>query len=250
MKGSELKKLALLSDTIQTSLDDRSRLIELGVSTANEDEDIRKNLQKIKSTIEDILECKDGKMLTSKESKSIDGMKDRYDELVKEWGVSGTSKEYEIVVPERKVKQVRFDLEQQNQEQQQEQEAAVRNELFVTPYKDDPEDNSTISQAEEMENNEHYGYQQQLLQDQDAHLDNLAISVNRQHMLSLQINDELAGHLELLDSVDNLTDGTQSRLANAKKRLEKVSRRVKSNGSWLTIGILLLVFIILLVVLK
>lgn len=129
----------------------------------------------------------------------------------------------------------------------------------MQPYKDDPDDNSyhddsssngTSGPRPDMTNNQHLHQHQLVLQEQDQHLDRLASSVSRQHNLSLQIGDELDSHLELLDELDDLTDRSQGRLATAKQRLTKFSRKAKDNGSILTIAILFIVFIILLIVLK
>lgn len=100
-------------------------------------------------------------------------------------------------------------------------------------------------------NNQHLHQAQLLqLQDQDSHLDRLAQSVSRQHHLSLQINEELEDHVQLLDEMDVFTDSSQSRLSLAKQRLTTFSRKAKDNGSILTIVILFLTLIILLIVLK
>lgn len=101
-----------------------------------------------------------------------------------------------------------------------------------------------------MTNNQHLKQQQLVFQEQDEHLDRLASSVSRQHRLSLHISDELDSHLELLDELDDLTDRSQNRLATARQRLTKFTRKAKDNGSILTIAILFIIFIILLIVLK
>jgi syntaxin 8 len=120
-------------------------------------------------------------------------------------------------------------------------------ERFMQPYKDDPE---PLDERSNLTSNGLFVEQQQMMRDQDQHLDRLAQSVSRQHELSIQIDDELSSHIELLGDVEALTDRSQSRLEMAKKRLEKFSKQAKENGSMLTIGILILIFIILIVVLK
>ncbi|KAA8917385.1 hypothetical protein TRICI_000464 [Trichomonascus ciferrii] len=118
-------------------------------------------------------------------------------------------------------------------------------ETFVQPYHDDPEEQQPRGSDREI-----YQQQQLTMADQDQHLDRLAESVSRQHELSIQIDDELTSHNALLDDVEALTEGSQSRLETAKRRLDKFSRTAKQNGSMVTIAILLLIFIILVVVLK
>lgn len=154
----------------------------------------------------------------------------------------------------------------------------LRSQLFSAPYKDDPretaragshrpyhdsdddddDDSDSTPSARrkndlpgvDVNNHQHLSQQQLTLQEQDGHLDRLASSVSRQHTLSLHIGSELESHLELLDEMDHYADRSQSRLATAKQRLEKFSRKARDNGSVLTIAILFIIFIILLIVLK
>lgn len=67
--------------------------------------------------------------------------------------------------------------------------------------------------------------------DQDAHLDHLSSSIHRQHHISLQINDELEVHTGLLDTLDTELDGTDARMARARRRLARVARGAKENGT-------------------
>ncbi|VVT48664.1 uncharacterized protein SAPINGB_P001890 [Magnusiomyces paraingens] len=141
----------------------------------------------------------------------------------------------------------------------------VRSMLFSQqPYSDDPStqsyhdsDDSDDSDGSgpllprvDTNNHQHLRQQQLVLDEQDQHLDRLAASVSRQHMLSLHIGDELETHLDLLDEVHEFADRSHNRLATAKKRLTKFSKKARENGSILTIAILFIIFIILLIVLK
>lgn len=67
--------------------------------------------------------------------------------------------------------------------------------------------------------------------DQDTHLENLSHSITRQHHLSLQINDELDTHTGLLEELDTDLDRTHSRLARARKSLDKVAKGAKNHGA-------------------
>ena len=69
------------------------------------------------------------------------------------------------------------------------------------------------------------------LTDQDARLDHLSSSIHRQHHISLQINDELDVHTGLLGELDTELDGTQARMAGARRRLARVARGAKENGA-------------------
>ncbi|KAF9234195.1 syntaxin-like protein [Melanogaster broomeanus] len=70
-----------------------------------------------------------------------------------------------------------------------------------------------------------------LLFSQDTHLDHLSSSIGRQHHISLQINDELEVHTGLLESLDSELDGTDARMTSARKRLARVARGAKENGT-------------------
>ena len=67
-------------------------------------------------------------------------------------------------------------------------------------------------------------------QDQDQRLDELSYSINRQHHISLQINDELDVHHGLLQGLDSDIDNTNSRLRKARRKLDTFARGVKENG--------------------
>ena len=72
--------------------------------------------------------------------------------------------------------------------------------------------------------------------EQDEHLDHLSRSINRQHHISLQINDELGVHTGLLEELDTEVDRTGSRLSSARRRLDKLAKGARENSLWLTIS--------------
>lgn len=79
--------------------------------------------------------------------------------------------------------------------------------------------------------------QQQMLMDhQDVHLDELSRSITRQRDLSLQINDELDVHTGLLEGLDHDMDRTDSRLTGARRRLDRVAKGAKENGTWFVVA--------------
>lgn len=88
------------------------------------------------------------------------------------------------------------------------------------------------------------------MQEQDDELDRLGESIGRQHELSIQIGDELEGHIALLDDVDGHVDRHASRLESAKKRLGKFRRNAGESRSLMTIIGLIIVLVILIVILK
>lgn len=70
-----------------------------------------------------------------------------------------------------------------------------------------------------------------VLTEQDQRLDELSHSINRQHHISIQINDELDVHQGLLQEFDADLDRTDSRLRKARRKLDTLARGVKENGS-------------------
>ncbi|TCD67624.1 hypothetical protein EIP91_012189 [Steccherinum ochraceum] len=112
------------------------------------------------------------------------------------------------------------------------------------PYTDDPEAGPPLSQAEMLQQ------QREMMDSQDVHLDSLSHSINRQHGLSLQINEELDVHTGLLEGLDEEVDRTQSRLGGARRRLDRVAKGAKENGSTVMIGLLILVLLILIIIFK
>ena len=67
--------------------------------------------------------------------------------------------------------------------------------------------------------------------DQDNQLSHLSTSLNRQHTLSEAINSELEVHHGLLEELDTDLEGTQSRLGGARRRLDRVAKGVRGNGT-------------------
>ena len=73
-----------------------------------------------------------------------------------------------------------------------------------------------------------------MMEEQDQRLDQLSHSVNRQHHLSVQINDELDVHHGLLQELDTGIDRTGARLGSARRRLDNVARGIKENSELTT----------------
>jgi hypothetical protein len=69
-----------------------------------------------------------------------------------------------------------------------------------------------------------------MMDEQDQRLDQLSHSINRQHHISLQINDELDVHAGLLEDLEGGVDGVGSRLGTARRKLDRVARGIKENS--------------------
>ncbi|KAF4552444.1 Syntaxin-like protein 4 [Elsinoe fawcettii] len=114
------------------------------------------------------------------------------------------------------------------------------------PYSDEP----SGPDQENMDNQQIHTYHKQVLRDQDDQLDRLGASIGRQRDLSIQMGNELDDQAVLLDDVDQAVDRHQGTLDRAKGRLNKISRGAKDNWSWVTIGCLILILVLLIVLLK
>lgn len=74
------------------------------------------------------------------------------------------------------------------------------------------------------------GLQQEQWDAQDGHLDLLSASLNRQHEMSLQMNQELDLHHELLQEFDGDVERTGLHLGGASSQLDKLRRSMKDHG--------------------
>ncbi|KAF5352248.1 hypothetical protein D9757_012506 [Collybiopsis confluens] len=113
------------------------------------------------------------------------------------------------------------------------------------PYTDEPSSSYEDTDPRALLQN-----QQQLLDTQDTHLSLLSDSISRHHTLSLQINSELDTHHGLLEELDTELDQTEGRLGRARKRLNRVSRGLRGNGSTVCIGVLILLLLVLIIAFK
>lgn len=239
---STIGKLLLLEDQTKISIEERNRLRGLGYSpAAKDDEEIEKSLQTVLHGLNRMHSNEENDERIGKIAKNYQNLISLYkqDESINDIEhleyeppsinyLGGSSSNNTPAVSPNKSVRFKENLE----------------ETFIQPYHDEPDNHQRYS------DNELYQQQQQTMSQQDQHLDRLSESVSRQHELSIQIDDELTSHIGLLNEVDDLTEQSQSRLESAKRRLDRFSRKAKENGSLLTIGILLLIFIILVVVLK
>ncbi|EJD07891.1 uncharacterized protein FOMMEDRAFT_130934 [Fomitiporia mediterranea MF3/22] len=121
-----------------------------------------------------------------------------------------------------------------------------RKDTTYVPYSDEPPPSpeNDASPPELLEQ------QRLLMEEQDAHLDHLSLSVTRQRDISLQINDELTVHNGLLDELGHDVDNTHGRLNRARKRLDRFSRGVKGNLSTYIIAGIILILLILIIIFK
>lgn len=147
----------------------------------------------------------------------------------------------------RSAKNVRF-RDEPAEEVEDSEEIANRAALFADQerYRDEP----AAPDQSIMDNQQIHAYHKQVLRDQDEQLDLLSQSVGRQRVLGIQMGNELEEQNELLDDVERGVDRHTGALDRARKRLGHVARKSKDNWSWVTIGILICILVLLIVLLK
>lgn len=74
------------------------------------------------------------------------------------------------------------------------------------------------------------GLEQQHWDDQDQHLDALSASLNRQHEMSLQMDQELDLHQELLEGFDGDVDRTGLRIGGAANQMDRLRSSLRDHG--------------------
>lgn len=261
-----IARISMLLDQTRTSVEEHHRLREIGMSPSSYDKsEIVKGFNVIKTSFARLQE-EDG---TNNNDAKLRSLKIQYNDLVQLYNQDPTVDvgDLETDIDELsssadstptntnpaasnapskplKKKSVRFkenlieDLKPHNTDN------------FVKPYHDYPSDEEDEGDVAAFDGHNVYRQQQLAMRDQDSRLGALATSVSRQHELSIQIENELDSHLELLDDVDELTDHSQSRLEDAKRRLDVFSRKARENGHVTTIVLLMFIMFILLIVLN
>ncbi|KAL2829292.1 hypothetical protein BDW59DRAFT_142446 [Aspergillus cavernicola] len=258
-------QLFLLADHIKLSLLERQRAISLDLEPNSQDGEISRSLDSLRDGIETV-----DSEITRLEQSNDDGASDMKDQLVhlraqysdlssqfhgpdaaaddrtptpQFTNVKNSSPDLKQPVPQHPPsKSVRF----------MDDSAAAEDDLnrrnLFQPYRDSPSPDGVDTSG--MSNEQVYNHHEQTMRDQDEQLDRLGESIGRQHQLSIQIGDELDGHVALLDGMDGDVDRHQSRLDNARRRIDKIRKRAGENWSIMTIIGLIIVLVILIVLLK
>ncbi|KAL2809001.1 hypothetical protein BJX63DRAFT_375487 [Aspergillus granulosus] len=258
-------QLFLLADHIKLSLLERQRAISLNLEPNSQDGEISRSLESLREGIEAV-ESEVNRL----EESNDEGASDLKDQLVllrsqfsdlssqfhgpdaaatdgpsrpgsqtpQFTNVKNSSPDLKQPVPQHPPsKSVRF----------MEEDDLNRRNLFQ-PYRDDPSPDSVDTSG--MSNQQIYDHHEQVMREQDEQLDRLGESIGRQHQLSIQIGDELDGHVALLDEMDGTVERHQSRLNNARRRVDKIQKKARENWSMMTIIGLIIVLVILIVLLK
>ncbi|PYH43968.1 syntaxin family protein [Aspergillus saccharolyticus JOP 1030-1] len=265
-------QLLLLADHIKLSLLERQRAISLSLEPNSQDGEISRSLDSFKEGIEAIeAECEQLEVQNGRGDEDAADLRDQlthlhaqYDDLSAQFHEitnavatatatsSSSTPDLKQPVPQHpSSKSVRFMDAAAAAEAADADEDEHRRNLF-RPYRDSPSPppGSTNAGMDGLSNEQIYDHHAQVLRDQDEQLDRLGESIGRQHQLSIQIGDELEGHVALLDDLDGHVDRHQGRLDKARKRLDRFRRSAGENWSMMTIIGLIITLVILIVLLK
>ncbi|KAJ5893733.1 hypothetical protein N7495_005424 [Penicillium taxi] len=259
-------QLFLLADHIKLSLLERQRAISLDLEPNAQDGEISRSLESLQEGIRAV-EAEQTRLADSHDSAGAASVKDQLiplQEQLRELSAqfygddysqdltSNTSPDLKQPVPQHpSSKSVRF-MDRSAaatavQEEIDEEEERSRQNLF-RPYRDEPSP-PPVDQSN-MSNEQIHDHHSQVMREQDDHLDRLGESIGRQHQLSIQIGDELDGHVALLDGMDDDVERHAGRLTTARRRLDRFSRKAGENWSMMTIIGLIIILVILIVILK
>lgn len=255
-------QLFLLADHIKLSLLERQRAISLNLEPNSQDGEISRSLESLREGIESV---------EANLPDSDDHLKDQLDQLHLQYrdmtlqfdGGDNTNNPTTTTTATGPAETSRPDSSSPDLKQPVPQHPPSKSVRFMDssadmdddpnrqnlfqPYRDSPSpplDQSGLS------NEQIYAGHNQVMRDQDDQLDRLGESIGRQHQLSIQIGDELEGHVALLDGMDGDVERHQTRLDRAKRRLNKIRRAASDNMSMMTIIGLIIVLVILIVILK
>ncbi|KAL4923979.1 syntaxin family protein [Aspergillus undulatus] len=259
-------QLFLLADHIKLSLLERQRAISLDLEPNSQDGEISRSLESLREGIENVQS--DVTRLEELNDEAASDLKDQlvhlrsqYSDLSSQFrgptsppdhdrtesprftNVKNSSPDLKQPVPQHPPsKSVRF------MDNSADAEDDLNRRNLFQPYRDSPSPEGM--DTTDMSNQQIYDHHEQTMREQDEQLDRLGESIGRQHQLSIQIGDELDGHVALLDGMDGDVDRHQSRLDNARRRIDKIRRSAGDNWSMMTIIGLIIVLVILIVLLK
>lgn len=254
-------QLLLLADHIKLSLLERQRATGLNLNDDTEDGHISRSLDQLRTGIAALRndkschELKNQGELAASLAEPLADLERQFDDLTAEFhGFSNIPTENTLMetnsnelvddlshASSRRPKTVRFS----------DTPPPPSQELFRS-YRDDPVTDTAgyRDQAMHMTNQQLHQYHTQILEDQDEQLDRLGESIGRQREISMQIGDELDGHVAMLDEMDAVVDRHQSRIDRAKTVLGKVAKGVGENKQMTAIVVLIIVLVLLIAALK
>lgn len=264
MSHTSPHQLFLLADHLKLSLLERQRAISLKLEPGKQDAHISRSLTSLQEGLEQ-LETQQSDLGEADDSTSdLARLRKQYEELYAQFHGSAPpslsirqpndpslSDDFAAAqtrpTQPRRNKSVRF-RDNPSDEADDSVAQANRAALFSDPdrYRDEPDAPDQTG----MDNQQIHTFHKQVLQDQDEQLDVLGQSIGRQRVLGIQMGNELDEQVELLDDVERGVDRHTSTLDGARRRLGDVARKSKDNWTWVTIGILICILVLLVIVLK
>lgn len=270
-------QLFLLADHIKLSLLERQRAVSLNLEPNSQDADISRSLESLREGIEAV-ESKQASLEEANDSGAASDLRDQIaalrgqlQELSSQfYGGGGASSKDAITTPNepalaqdfsnanKKTPPLRHPMPQHPPSKSVRFTDAVPEDIdgdddpnraaLLRPYRDSPSPPSFDPST--MTNQQIHDHHAQILREQDEQLDRLGESIGRQHQLSIQIGDELEGHIALLDEVDGDVERHNTRLDRARRRLDRIRKNASENWSMMTIIGLIIILVILIVILK
>jgi len=264
MASSSPHQLFLLADHLKLSLLERQRAVALNLEPHKQDAHISRSLSNLQEGVDQLTNQEVDLGQADDSSSELARLRAQYHELYAQYHGSAPPSS-EVRQPNnpaladdfaaaqsrptqsRRNKSVRF-RDNPDAEEVDPVAEANRTALFSEQgrYRDEPEGPEQTG----MDNQQIHEHHKQVLRDQDDQLDTLAQSVGRQRILGIQMGNEFDEQAELLEDVERGVDRHSSTLDRAKKRLHNVARKSKNNWSWITIGILICILVLLIVVFK
>lgn len=264
MATTSAKRLFLLADHLKLSLLERQRAISLNLEpNAHDATQITQSLNSLQEGLEE-LEAQDRDLDVPEDTNSeLSRLRQQYAELYAQFhgkappSVATTHPNDPALQEDFNAAQLRRPSSARNKsvrfrdnpdEEVAPVDQANRNALFAEQerYRDEPD----YPDQSGLDNQQIHAYHKQVIQDQDEQLDTLGQSVRRQRMLGIEMGNELDEQNEVLEDVERGVDRHTSTLDTARRRLGTVARKSKDNWSWVTIGILICVLVLLIIVLK
>jgi syntaxin 8 len=254
MASSNPTQLFLLADHIKLSLLERSRAIAMNLPASAQDNQIARSLDSLDAGISSLEAADADPLIPAVDREQVTRLRQQCGTLQHEFQ-QGTAKvgkmNDEALVADARAasrvpgKAVRF----RDNEAEVEDPVAAANRASLFPYRDDPDDQDVPDQSH-LDNQQIHQYHQNVISEQDEHLDRLGRSIGRTRDLSIAIGDELDGQVELLGEVDEGVDRHQSQLDGATRRLNTVAKRARENWGVVTIVTLVLILVCLIIITK
>ncbi|KAF2748119.1 hypothetical protein M011DRAFT_458023 [Sporormia fimetaria CBS 119925] len=259
-------QLFLLADHIKLSLLERQRAISLNLPSNQQDVQISRSLDSLRSGIGS-LESQTADVPDDSITSQLPRLRTQLADLTSQFSSStqhgGTSASAAptLTTPNDPSLSADFAAAQTKPKARQSPPKTVRfsdapssedpNRAQLFPYRDDPDDDSSsMPNQDNLDNQQIHAYHKQVLRDQDDQLEVLGQSIGRQRELSMQIGNELDGQALLLDDVEEGVDRHTAQFQRARGRLDRFARKAKDNWSLTVIVVLIVILVLLIVITK